>query len=86
MGLSIRSGPIPSTFGRDHKIRTIRRQCFDYQFFANVGTVRICCIDEIDAQLHGAAKNAYRRIGVLRRLPNSFAWNTDFWYLCWNLT
>src|SRR5437660_8335188 len=63
----VRSRAIPSALGRDHKIRGVRRQCFSDQFFADVGTIRICGIYKIDTEIDGATQNVDCGRGILRR-------------------
>src|SRR5262249_12802793 len=72
----VRSRSIPAALGRDHKILRVRRECFRDQFFADVGTIRVRRVYEVDAQLNGPAKNSERRSGVLGRPPDSVAGDT----------
>src|SRR6266536_4655688 len=71
-----RSRAIPSALGRDHKILGVRCQCFGDQFFADVRTIGISRVYEVDAQLNGTAKNREHRSGVLGWPPDSVAGNT----------
>src|ERR1700676_2063744 len=76
VGPLIRPRAIPSTFGSDHEVARIRRQRFSDQFFANMGTVRISRIDEVDSQLDGAAKDCYCGRRIFRWSPDSLPCNT----------
>src|ERR1700722_6823733 len=64
---------IPSPLGRDDKVLGVGRQRFGDQLFADMGTVGISRIDEIDSQLNGSAENGDRRGTVLRWTPDSVA-------------
>src|SRR4029453_37821 len=76
VGPLVRSRAIPSALGRDHKILGVGRQCFGDQFFADVRTIGVSRVYEVDTQLSGKAKNRDRRSRVLGWPPNSVAGNT----------
>ncbi len=69
----IRPRAIPSTLGSDNKVPGIRRQRLGDQFFVEMGTIGISCIDEIDSQLDGAAEDGNCCGGILRWPPDSVA-------------
>src|SRR5262245_45086405 len=71
-----RSWTIPSALGGDHKILRIRRQCFSNQFFANVRTIGVSRVDEVDAQLNRTAQYRERRSRILGWTPDSLASDT----------
>src|SRR5271154_3427040 len=69
----VRPRAIPSTLGRDDNILRVRRQRFGDQLFADIRTVGISSIDEVDSQFNGSAENGYRHLAILRWTPDSFA-------------
>src|SRR5271169_1426422 len=73
VGPLVRPRAIPSTFGRNDKFLGVRRECFGDQFFADIGTIGISSIDEVDSQFNGSAENGYRHLAILRWTPDSFA-------------
>src|SRR5260370_38941468 len=75
MGPLARPWAIPSDLGRDNKISGVRRKRFGDQFFAEVRTIGVCGVYEVDAQLYRAAKNGKRRSGVLGRAPDAVTGN-----------
>src|SRR5438046_5916895 len=66
---------IPAAFGRDHKVLGIRSERFGDQFFADIRTIRIRGIYEVDSQLNGAAENSDCCRRILGWPPNSVARN-----------
>src|SRR5437899_604489 len=70
---AILANTLPSTLSRDNKILGIGRQGFRDQLFANVRTIRISGVYEVDPQLNGSAKHGYRPGTILRRSPDSLA-------------
>src|SRR5580704_11057199 len=67
---------IPSSLGRDHKILGVGRQRFGDQLFADVRTVRVRGVYEIDAQLHRTAKYSGRRSRIFGRSPDPVTGDT----------
>src|SRR4029077_14668352 len=77
VGPLVGSESIPSALGGDHKLPWIRCQCLGDQFFADVGTIRVRRVYEVDAQLNSAAQNSEGRSGVFGRPPDSIAGKTQ---------
>src|ERR1700686_3827406 len=53
----IRAGTVPSTLGRNHQARRVRKQGFSNQFLVYVRPVGIRGVDKIDIEFHSTAKN-----------------------------
>src|SRR5882672_9675577 len=71
----VRSRAIPSTLRRDDKVLRVRRQRFRDQFFADIRTIGVSRVDEIDSQLNGSSKYSNCGGGILRWSPDSVARN-----------
>jgi hypothetical protein len=59
--------------GRDYQIGRIGSQGFGNQLFGDIGSIRVCGIDVIDAQLDDAAKNANAFLAIPRLTPDARA-------------
>ena len=70
-----RAHALPSTFGRDHQARRIRRQRLRDQFFRDIRTIRIRRVDKVDTQLDCAPQRIQGRAAILRRTPYPLAGN-----------
>src|SRR5258708_12244839 len=75
MGPLARPWAIPSALGRDHKIFGVRRKRFGDQFFAEVRTIGVCGVYEVDAQPYAPPKNANPRTWALARSPDPLTCN-----------
>jgi len=73
MGPLIGAGTVPATLGGNDEAGRIRMQGLSDEFFADIGAVRIGGVNEIDAELDGAAQNGYGRLAVLGRAPDAIA-------------
>ena len=69
------AGPVarPSGFGCDDETGRIGIERLSNQLFRDIGTVGVCGINEIDAELDGAAKRGERRIDIGWRTPDALA-------------
>ena len=67
------SWAIPAALGCDDQSLWIRKQGFGNQFFTDVGTVGIRCIDEVDVQFDRPAQNRDRSFPILWRTPDAVA-------------
>jgi hypothetical protein len=67
----IGAGTVPATFGSDDEAGRIRMQGFGDELFADVGTVGIGSVYEIDTEFDGAAKNGKGRFAVFGRAPDA---------------
>src|SRR5881296_4513475 len=76
MGPLIRPWTIPATFGRDHQALGVRRQRFGDQLFADVRTIGVRGIDEVNAQLYGTPKDGQRSGTVPGWPPDPLTCNT----------
>src|SRR5439155_7983644 len=59
-----------AALGRDDEVRWVRPQRLGDQAFADVGTIGIGRVDEIDAQLNGAAQDDPRPAGCAWLAPD----------------
>src|SRR5262245_7780043 len=75
MGPLIRPWTIPATFGRDHQALGVRRQCLGNQLFADVRTIGVRGIDEVNAQLYGTPKDSQSSGAVPGWSPDPLACN-----------
>ena len=73
VGPLVRPRAIPSSLRRDDKVLGVRRQRFGDQLFADIGTIGISRVDEVDSQLDGSAKDGDCCRGILRWPPDSVA-------------
>src|SRR5208282_5742033 len=69
----VRAGPVESALGGDHQSRGIRVQGFRDDFFAHCRAVGIGGVDEVDAELDGAAKDLDALLAVGRLTPDAVA-------------
>ena len=76
MGPLIRPWTIPATFGRDNQVLGVRRQRFGNQLFADVRTIGVRGIDEVDGQLYGTPKDGQRFGAVPGWSPDPLTCNT----------
>ena len=73
MGPLIWARSIPATLGRDDQSFWIRKQGFGNQFLADMGTVGIGSIDEVDLHLNRFAENRECGFAIRGRTPDAFA-------------
>src|SRR5437763_10540247 len=69
----IRTGALEAAFRGDDETLRIRIECFGDQLFADVRTIRLRGVDEIDAELDGAAEDSQRFFVILRWPPDAVA-------------
>ena len=65
-----RTGPFPSTLGRDDQIGRIGIERFGDQLFGCAGTIRICGVDQIHTKLNRSTKCCKCRSFISRRSPD----------------
>ena len=68
----IRAGPQQSRLRRDDDA-VVRMQCLADQLLGDVGPVGVGGVDEVDAELDGAAQHANAFVAVVGRTPNAIA-------------
>ena len=71
----VRPYALPTAFSRDDQPVRIGVQRLRDQFFADIRTVRIRGIDEVDVQLHRAPQHANRTVVIFRWTPNTLSRN-----------
>src|SRR5579864_6194137 len=65
--------PLPTALrGNDNAVR-VRMQGFGNDLFADVWSIGIRSVNEIDTQLHGPTKNGERRLAIFWRAPNALS-------------
>src|SRR5579872_3164246 len=65
------SWTIPAALGCNDQSFWVRVQSFGNQFFTDVRTVRIRCVDEVDIQFDRPAQNRERTFPILWRTPDA---------------
>jgi hypothetical protein len=69
------AGAIPekARLGRDHEPLGIRMEGLGDQLLADLRTVGVGCVDQVDAELHRAAEDRERGVAVRRWPPDALA-------------
>ncbi len=67
------AGAQKAGFGRDHEAGLVGRERFADELFAYIRAVRVCGVDEVDAELDGAAQDALGFFTVPGLAPDAFA-------------
>src|SRR5579871_2797834 len=67
------AGPLPAALGGDDETLGIGMERFGDELFRSAGAVGVCGVNEVDAELDGAAQSGERSGLVSRRTPDAFA-------------
>jgi hypothetical protein len=68
-----RADALPSALGGDDEIGGVGVEGFRDEFFRDVGAVGVCRVDEVDAELDGAAEGRDAGVAICGRSPDAFA-------------
>src|SRR5579884_2418646 len=66
-------GTIPSALGCDDQVLGVRVEGLCDQFFADAGAIRVCGIDEINAEFHSATQDCNSGFAIFGWTPDSRA-------------